>query len=413
MQQAQAYLGGELKKIGASGVHTQSVPVFAWRDAPSIVEIRSPTKWSVESFHNVHSAAGRIKAPVLNAAIAGQDDLDRLGRRIEGAIVLVHGNVISGSLYLPLPQRLEHIAERGAAAIITASMDPLGCPAIELVGIKQDLPIPAFGVSHEDGRRLASLCGDGAKVTATVEAAGKSYRGKCLNLVAEMGPKRASEEDIVLSAHVDCFHVNPGAFDNLTGVVTLMEIARALAPLRAKFRRRLRLIVFTGEEYAFWGSNGYVRNNPRELERIRFVFNMDSLFDATAEGVAVMWSPGMRDYIERVFRETQCDVEVRNLFCMSSDYLPFMLEGIPAARPAHFDLHQKFPPYSHTRLDTPEKIPIDWIRKNAMVFAQMLLAMLVDPRALPAKRHSPDEVSALIEQAGARNLLAGLGFDRS
>lgn len=244
-----------------------------------------------------------------------------------------------------------------------------------------------------------------------METAGKSYRTKCLNLLGELGPGRVGNEVIVLSAHVDTHFGNPGALDNLTGVVTLMEIARALAPFRRKFTRTLRLILFTAEEYIFVGSRAYVRDNPEQLDRIQFVLNMDSLFPATAKGVAVMGAPAMRDYIERAFGDTQCDVDVRNLFCMSSDYFPFLMEGIAAARPAHFDSAEVFPPWSHTRQDTPDKIPADWIRSNAMTFSQLLLRMLTDSRPLPVKRKTREQVEALVTEEDVIESLQVLGFD--
>jgi hypothetical protein len=111
----------------------------------------------------------------------------------------------------------------------------------------------------------------------------------------------------------------------------------------------------------------------------------------------------MRDYIEKAFRETQCQVDVRNMFCMSSDYLPFMLSGVATARQA--DLQDSFPPWSHTANDTPDKIPPEWIQLNAMTYAQLLVRILTDPRPLPAKRLSPEKVRALVEEEDAREAL--------
>ena len=183
----------------------------------------------------------------------------------------------------------------------------------------------------------------------------------------------------------------------------MLEISRALAPFRTTFRRTLRLIAFTGEEYGLIGSKAYVKQHARELDSIRFVLNLDGLFPQTAQGMAVMWAPAMRDYIEKAFRETQCDVDVQNMFCMSSDYVPFMLAGIVTARQA--DLQDSFPPWSHTRHDTPDKIPPDWIRLNAMTYAQLLARILTDPRPLPTKRLSPEEVRTLVEKEDAREAL--------
>lgn len=229
---------------------------------------------------------------------------------------------------------------------------------------------------------------------------------ECANLVAELGGSH--EEIIVLGAHCDTFYLNPGALDNLTGVLTLVETVRALAPLERDFKRKLRILIYTGEEYGFWGSRAYVEAHREELDRHRFVLNMDTLWPSTAEGMAVMWSPEMRDYFAATLAATTRRVDVRNLFCMSSDYLSFMLQGIPAARPA--DFHNCMPPWSHTAIDTADKINPDWLRLNASVFAQVLVRMLTDPAPLPAARLTPDQVHARLGQVDAVAEIRSLGF---
>jgi len=410
MTQAQELVATVLRELGANNVRTELVDVVAWREAPSAVEIVSPIKHRIESYHHVRSLGETVSGPILHVGGGDENDLERVGKQLEGAIVLIQGHEPVGSKFTPLPVRLGEFVEAGAAGVITTCVDPLGCPAIELFGTSDDFPVPAVGISYEEGHRLAALTRDG-KPQGRLEASGTSYHTTCVNLVADLGPVGMTKECIVLSAHVDSFYVNPGSFDNLTGVITLIEIARALAPLQSKFQRTLRLVLYTGEEYGFQGSKAYIQQHRDELDRTRFVFNMDSLFPPTAEGVAVMWSPTMRDYIDCAFSDTQCQVEVRDLFCMSSDYLPFMLEGIPTARPAQFDSTQAFPPWSHTRLDTPDKVPDIWIRQNALTFAQMLARMLTDPAPLPAHRKSPQEVNELIDKEGACEILRSYGFD--
>jgi hypothetical protein len=153
-----------------------------------------------------------------------------------------------------------------------------------------------------------------------------------------------------------------------------------------------------------------VRSHSDELDRVKFVLNLDSLFDSTAEGIAVMWSPSTRDYIVEALQEHHPEVDVRNLFCMSSDYLPYMLKGIPAARPA--DWRSSFPLWSHTVDDTEDKVPVAWLKANALVCAHLLLKMLTDrspigdvPQTLPATRKTKAEVRALVEQEGAADAL--------
>ena len=408
LRRAQEGLAEVLQGMKARQVHTESVPVFAWREAPSQVELLRPHRQCYQSLHHVHSAAGQVQGLLLDGGSARREDLDRLGDRLRGAVLLVRGHQIAGGIFEPLPDRIQQAGQRGAAGVLVMSMYPATGPAIELMGIERDLPVPVLGIGHEDAMELGVFARRGGARIRLV-AGGASYRTRCLNLVAELGPARKAAEEIVLSAHLDSFHVSPGALDNLSGVVTLVEMARALAPLRASFRRRLRLIVFTGEEYAFAGSKAYVREHADQLDQVRFVFNMDSLFSATAAGIAVMWAPRMRDRIDRALQQAQCPVDVRDLFCMSSDYLPFMLEGIAAARPA--DWTGDFPPWSHTFFDTPDKVPHVWIRHNAMVFARLLLRLLTDPGPLPIRRKSRAQVQDLLSREGVLDTVRLYGFD--
>lgn len=407
-REAARLVGDVLRRIGASDVHTEPVPVFAWRDAPSRLELLAPHRRVYECIQHVHTASAKITAPLLDGGAASEEQLDRLGHRVRGKILLVHGRETSVGKFVPLQQRLRNVLERGAVGVIVRNRYPGVGPGIERIGISDDFAIPVLGVSCEDGRELASFVRR-SRPRVRAEAAGKSTPARCRNLVADLGPTRPVDEVIVLSAHLDSFHLAPGSFDNLSGVVTLIEIARAIAPLRSKFKRRLRLIAFTGEEYGFIGSKSYVRRHAKDLDRVRFIFNMDCLFPSTADGVAVTWSPAMRDYIARALRQTTCDVDVRNLFCMSSDYLPFILAGIPAARPA--DWKSSFPTWSHTRMDTPDKVPPEWIRMNAMTYAQLLVRMLLDPKPLPAKRKRPQEIRDLTAQASVGEALRSYEFD--
>ena len=399
-------LSGELERMGARDVRSEPVPVLAWRSGESRVVLLSPHRREYESVHHVHSAAAAVNGPLVDVGAGASDELDRLGSRLSGAVALVAGHQVSGGKVKPHALIMRDLAARGAAAILMRCMQPGLGPSIELAVTSAPLPIPVVGVSHEAGHELAALAARGA-ARLRVEATGSSYRTRCRNLIAEIGPAADADGVVVLSAHLDYFHISAGAFDNLTGVVSMLEIARALAPFQAQFRRTLRLIAFTAEEYGFAGSKYYVGKHADELDAIRFVLNLDSLFNETARGTAVMWAPAMRDYIDQAFRQAQRCVEVRNMFCMSSDYLPFMLAGIAAARPA--DFRDAFPPWSHTRSDTPDKIPPEWIRLNAMTYAQLLVRMLTDPEPLPVRRKSPEEVRALVDQADAREALEAGG----
>lgn len=404
MREAANLLAAEWQAFGMQHVHTESVPVMAWDEAESSVTMLEPNARAYPSIHCANSAAGIVEGELVDVGNGGPEDLERVGQRLPGAIALLKGHVVSGGKYEPLQKRVTAVEEAGAAAVLLASAHA-ALPAIQYM--YRPVSIPVLGLAGDEAGELADLVSR-TTVRGSVEAQGCARDTSCVNLIGEMGTAEEPNEVIILSAHLDGYYLTPCAFDNLSGIVTLTEIARALAPYAEHFARTLRVIAYTGEEFGFAGSREYVQAHPGELDRIRFVLNLDSLFDDTAKGLAVMGSPEMREYLERAVQEFGMTVDIRDLFCMSSDYLPFVLAGIPAARPASY--HAVFPPWSHTAEDTEDKIDAEWLKQNAVLCARSLLKMLTDREPLPSRRRTSDEVSELIRSEGVEEALGWLGF---
>ena len=122
-----------------------------------------------------------------------------------------------------------------------------------------------------------------------------------------------------------------------------------------------------------------------------------------------MWSPEMRDYINHACIGAKQQVDVRNHYCSSSDYLPFMLEGVPTCRPA--DWEDSFPAGSHTQADDLGYVRPDWIQLNAIVYAHLLARLLTDPNPLPSRRLSLDEVCEQVRKNETAEGLRLMGFN--
>ena len=416
MRRGRAYLVDELASIGMANVHEEDVSVLGWNKGSSSLELLSPCRMELETVHHVHTAAGEGTACIVDAGAGDEGDFERLGERVRGAVAVFPSSIPNRSPYEPLLKRVLRAADRGACAVIVQNGNRLVGAAAELVGITEDVPVPVLGISYEQGQALLSLVRRGASGRAAsgraasgraslhYSATGSSFAGVCGNVIGELVPENASGEVLINSSHLDTQIQAPGSFDDLTGIAAMLEVARALAPFRGDFRRTLRFISYTGEEFGFIGSKAYVERHRSELDNVRFVLNFDELTAETAKGAAVMWSEPMCEFIREAFRSTQRTVDVRNFFCFSSDYVPFMLSGVPAARPADFSL-KTHPTVSHTKYDTPDKVDYDWIRLNAMNFAQLLYAIAVYPGPLPAQRNSPEEVSELVDREGIRQVV--------
>ena len=398
MKQAQVFLAEQWRELGAVGVHTEPVSMPAWDEGEATLEVIAPVRRTFDTLGCINSASGSVEAPLLDAGALTYDDLYALGEAAHGAGLLARGHMFGQQGAEPLQKKVSVAEAAGAAAVILTGSHP-DQPAIYFINRSA---VPVLNVSEQAGKELAELC-RGGRARAKLQASGRARAARCANLVGQLGPDDADTDLIVTCAHLDSFFLAPGAVDDASGIVSITEIARALAPLAASFRRTLRLIAFTGEEYGYAGSKAYVREHAGELDRIRFVLSQDCLFDTTAKGMAVMWSPSMHEYITAAMAGLHPELDVRNFFCMSSDYLPVMLAGVPAGRPA--DWTKAAMADTHTRLDTDDRVDIPSLKANAVVFGRLLLKLLTDPKPLPAHRNSPDRVRELARRDGAAEQL--------
>lgn len=403
--EARHYLGDLLQSIGQVRVVEEPVQVWYWKPETSSLEAPAlePEYRAIPAPACFGAEYGVAAGPLVPASSTDRNSSER---DLAGKVVLVGGPEATGGVFEPLGMVLQRFVKRGASAIVLESPTTTDLPAIENVTSPDVLPVPCVAVSGPDAGRLRNAAASGS-VEIRIATSGVAEWRECANLVGTIGPSDA--EIIVLSAHLDTFWNSPGAFDNLTGVVTVLETARRLMAYAAEFKRSLRVIFFTAEEIGMLGSKAYVRRHRQELDRHCLVYNMDSIFPQTARGVAVMMSEVAAAYLRTQVMAGHSVPEIRPMFCMSSDYLPFILEGIAAARPADFE--DAFPDWSHTTYDTFEHVDMEWIRQNAEVHARVLLPVLLDEKELPWGRRPPAQVRELLRSEGVVPALRSMGFE--
>lgn len=173
----------------------------------------------------------------------------------------------------------------------------------------------------------------------TVNVSGANSR----NLIADK-PGNDSDETrqvVIACAHLDSVNLAggpssraPGADDNGSGSVGVLEIARAFQEHRAK--HDLRLILFGGEEQGLFGSRQYVSSlDAAERARIKAVVNMDMIGSKNSDTRSVLLegSPLSQTVIDGLSQAgatyTQLSIET-SLNPFSSDHVPFINAQIPA-----------------------------------------------------------------------------------
>ncbi|HEX8186334.1 MAG TPA: M28 family peptidase [Blastocatellia bacterium] len=160
--------------------------------------------------------------------------------------------------------------------------------------------------------------------TASLKADVEKINGKAANVVGIIqgsDPQLASEY-VVIGAHYDHLgmggpeslaaipegQIHHGADDNASGTSGLLELARVLAKDRAKIKRSIMFIAFSGEELGLLGSGAYTKAPLAPLASTVAMLNLDmvgrlrngSLF-VGGVGTSPTWKP----LLEKLNRATE------------------------------------------------------------------------------------------------------------
>ena len=95
------------------------------------------------------------------------------------------------------------------------------------------------------------------------------------NIIANMQGLSNEEEVYIIDAHFDTVSNSPGADDNGSGVVAVMEAARILS--NYGFQKTIKLIAFDLEEPGLLGSINYVGSGIEPTEIIQGVLNFEMI----------------------------------------------------------------------------------------------------------------------------------------
>lgn len=215
-------------------------------------------------------------------------------------------------------------------------------------------------------------------------------QGQSANVVGllEGSDPELRRETIMITAHYDHLglqngHLYPGANDNASGTVAVMELAGPFAGGAVRPRRSLLFVVFGSEEEGLLGSYYYVAHPLRPLATTRAVVNLDMIARDEAHipqsrGVVEI-PPDTRNEInmvgafysrdlERVIRKAneKVGLEISTKFdsdhdlnvLFRCDHFPFLLQDVPAVW-----LFGGFHPGYHEPSDTIDQLNFPKLEK--------------------------------------------------
>ena len=232
------------------------------------------------------------------------------------------------------------------------------------------------------------------------------------NVVAVKRGATRPEEIVVFGAHFDCRNKEdrdargraPGADDNGTGTVAVLEVARQLAD--APLDRTVRFVLFSGEEQGLVGARAHAKNLKAAGAKVALMVNCDMIGFSSPPGPggdappptfppAVAGTPrsvyvesefvnersGVRPAAERAASKAWGDrlqaivygygLGVSRGPLYGTDYLPFEAAGYPAV--GMYD-GADTEPFYHNAADLPAVVDADYLARCASAALDLVRA---------------------------------------
>jgi hypothetical protein len=241
-------------------------------------------------------------------------------------------------------------------------------------------------------------------------AAPRTYQSQnVVALIPGRGP--LAGEYVILGAHFDHLGrdstsardpekgrvIRPGADDNGSGTVTVMEVARRLAKNPAG--RSVIIVNFSGEELGLLGSNHFAGNLPVAKDQVQAMVNLDMVGRLRNDKLIVY---GVQTATEMKAIVDSANVEPKLALAAigdgegPSDHAAFYRKDLPALH-LFTDLHDDY----HTANDVAERLNIDGMVRVADYTERVVRALADRPSRLTFQRVQTAAASRPSSRAGS------------
>jgi carboxypeptidase Q len=420
---AQAFVRRRLETFGLDRVREEPFELLAWDRRDAELEVVAPggaVDGPLDILSLGHVGSYELEAPLLNAGFGTAEEIEALGDRVAGTIVLV--DVAAPPGYGRGVHRTEKVTlatHAGAVGFIQVNdrEGPLVPVGVATMG---DVPteIPAVATDFATGNRLREALEAHDRVQVRLRVDNWMERTTAANVLADL--EGQTDEIVLVGAHLDSWDLATGALDNGSGTLAVLDVARTLAThVQASGTRPLRTIRFAfwmGEELGLYGSRAHVESRLQDgnLDRYVAVLNLDVV--GAPVGLGAIGRPGPAPLLARVREAAEASgIDLAEDFSTSgglySDHQPFMLQGIPIVTLQSRQLPEAAGT-GHTTADTRDIIDETGIARSAAVSAAFLWALANEPElgeAVGMERWPDEEIGGHLERLGVRDPLERAG----
>lgn len=354
-----------------------------------------------------------LAAPLADVGFGMPHELDPVRDRLRGAVAVMNVGLEPFSTPRTMADRILDLAAAGCAAVIAVDgrsggrieyVHPTDKRRAERAGLVLPHPVPTVQTHKEGGIAFRRAAEAGHRVRFHVES--RSFRTPCHNTVADLRGSRWPDETLIVSAHHDTYPNSPGAVDNGSGCVVVMDVARTLGALQRELGvspgRTIRFCTFSGEEQSFQGSAAYVRAHHGPEPPPRFVVNLDEVAAGPIKGLALQF-PHQRQLMQQVLDELGegLKAHVMPMLDHSNDGFSFARSAIPYAILWRWRFVGRHPDadYRAEAWDTADKVRIRELKEYSAYLARILLRLShVPPESWPVNPVTIAQVDAQVRQ---------------
>jgi aminopeptidase YwaD len=348
------------------------VPYNGWRAKTATLRLSDGTIAACHPLvRTIATAKDGLRAEVIDLGRGTPEEFAEHASEINGRIVLVRHELMFAAGTIHRRRKYDMARANDAAGFLIAGPLP-GHVVAGSSGRDSGPGIPALGIAPETAARLARRAEGWPTVILTVDT--EEGPAETETLVYEY--PGTTDEWVVLSAHVDGHDLAESAMDNGSGLAAVLAVTRALSSEAAGWRRGLRVMFFSVEEWALTGSAQYVQALP-EAERVKIVLNVNLDSVAGSPNLAALSSGygGVEPFLLQVAAANGQSLRAVRPLMTNSDHANFAAGGIPAIRlVAGFD-----DPTAHLRVvltaaDTRDKVAQGELRQATLLTAALVAA---------------------------------------
>ncbi len=408
---AKDFIKEKFEEYGLENVEAEPFNYYGWKRGEAYLEVLEPFQKKMHAISLVLSPPtpkDGLEGEVIYLGSGSPQEFKEKKEEIDGKIVLCSSAASPDGKRYHRRTKYGYAVEYGAIGFIFMNhnpgmLPPTGSlrPAYRMAG-----EIPAIGISNEDGEFIIRNMKGGKLRVRIYNESQIVPNATSWNVVGEIVGSKYPENVVILGGHYDGHDISQGAMDNAAGVVSVMEVARALAKHKGSFKHTIRFIAFGAEELGVTGSTCYVDQHKEEIPKFDIMINVDGGGRFIRQNFDVHGPRELVPYLQRIADDIGYPMKVKTSLVTASDHWPFYLEGVPAA-----SLQSVPDPliepmvramgrgWGHTPADTVDKIDPRAIKEASLVLSQFIIRISNEDE-FPIKHTEKREILKYLEEKG-------------